>query len=230
MFLIASVSLFIGLMVMGLTAAALVGRQGQFRSQYGGIFHRLLSGIILAPRRRARIVRQLPGALLSLASSIRAGLSLPQAIRAAGNSLPRPLGPYFTLMDEEISRGATLDETLSGFARRVSLPEVRMMAAGLKIARVSGGSIAPLLDQLAAAMRERESLRGRIRSLTAQGRLSGWVVGSIPPVLLLAIWMIDPEFVRPLLATPIGWGLLCLAACLELLGALAIRAIVRIET
>jgi tight adherence protein B len=103
------------------------------------------------------------------------------------------------------------------------------MTAGLSLARATGGSLAPLLDTLAETLRERERLRGQVRALTAQGRLSGYVVGATPVVMLLVMWLIDPAFVAPVFTTPLGYGMLAAAAVLEALGAVGIRAVVRIE-
>lgn len=186
-------------------------------------------GRLFMRRRENELRRQLPSALVSLAGSVRAGLSLPQAIQAAGNSVAWPLGEEFNLLVNEIEHGGSLDRALADLDRRTGVPEVRFMAAGLRVARATGGGLAPLLERLAETMRERERLRGQVKSLTAQGRLSGWVVGAIPFVLLLGIGLIDPEFIRPLFLTGFGWSILAAAGFLELIGVIAIRAVVRIE-
>jgi tight adherence protein B len=125
--------------------------------------------------------------------------------------------------------GGTMESALAGFERRVALPEVRMLVAGLNLARTTGASLAPLLERIAETLRERERMRGQLRALTAQGRLSGWVVGLTPVALLMVMGAVDPGFVRPLFTTPAGLLLLGVAVVLEALGALAIRAVVRVE-
>jgi len=104
-----------------------------------------------------------------------------------------------------------------------------MLVAGLELSRSTGASLAPLLDRLAGNLRDREQLRGQLRTLTAQGRLSGWIIGAVPAVLLGVMWIIDPGFIRPLFATPAGWVLLGTAVILEGLGALVIHALVQVE-
>mgnify|MGYP001613468227 CR=1 FL=1 len=183
----------------------------------------------LVARRRAALRRQLPGALVSLATSVRAGLSLPQALQGAARSQAEPAGGELRRLVAEVGQGATLEVALDRFAARNPGPETALLTAGLKLARATGGGLAPLLEQLAATLRDRERLRGQVRALTAQGRLSGWVVGATPLVLLAAMWLIAPEFLRPLFTMPAGWLLLGVAAVLELLGALGIRAAVRVE-
>ena len=189
-----------------------------------GMLDRLLAG-----RRRQRMRGQLPAALQAVATSVRAGLSLPQALQAAGRQVPAPLGEEFARIAEETALGATLDRALESFEARVALPDVRLLVASLSLSRATGASLAPLLDRLVETLRERERLRGQVQALTAQGRMSGWVVGLAPVGLLAAMAVADPEYLRPMIATPAGWFLLGLAALLEVLGAVTIRAMVRVE-
>jgi len=184
---------------------------------------------LLAARRLERIRAQLPEAIVGLATSVRAGLSLPQAVQAAGKQVPDPLGREFRAVASATSLGATLETALDGFEARIGLPEARLLVAGLKLARTTGGSLGPLLDRLAETLRERERLRGHVKVLTAQGRLSGWVVGGMPVALLLVMSLVDPAFTRPLLTTPVGWAMLSAAVVLEGLGVFMIRAIVKVE-
>lgn len=184
---------------------------------------------IFAARRLERIRAQLPEAIVGLATSVRAGLSLPQAVQAAGERVPEPLGPEFRAVGEACALGATLERALDALERRAPLAETRLLVAGCKLSRVTGGALAPLLDRLADTLRERERLRGQVRALTAQGRLSGAVVGSLPVLLLGGMAVFDPAFLRPMVSTPAGWLMLGAAVCLELLGLFAIRAVTRVE-
>jgi tight adherence protein B len=180
-------------------------------------------------RRFARIRAQLPEALGAMSTAVRAGLSLPQALRETAARTPAPLGAELAAVEQQTALGGTLDAALAALERRVPLPEVRLLVSGLGLARATGASLAPLLDRIAATLRERERLRGQVRALTAQGRLSGWVVGVTPVVLLGVMLAVDPAFLDPMLRSPAGWGLLGLAAVLETAGALLIRAVVAVE-
>jgi len=183
----------------------------------------------LAARRIEAVRVQMTGALLAMSTSVRAGLSLSQAMASAGERTPAPLGDELTRVSGELALGGTMEAALRGLERRIPLPEMRMLVAGLELARSTGASLAPLLDRLAETLRERERLRGQLRAMTAQGRMSGWVVGLVPVALLGVMGIIDPEFVRPLFSTPIGWALLGVAVFLECLGAIAIRAVIRVD-
>lgn len=184
---------------------------------------------LLAARRLARLRAQLPEGLGTLSTSVRAGLSLPQALAQGAESVAAPLGEELGRITRETALGGTLEAALESFERRAPLPEVQLLVAALKLARSTGGSLAPLLDQLTETLRERERLRGHVRTLTAQGRLSGWVVGLMPVALLGIVSVVDPEFLAPLVRTPAGLMLLGSAVALELIGAFAIRAVVRVE-
>jgi tight adherence protein B len=184
---------------------------------------------LVARRRISAVRQQLAGALLTMSTSVRAGLSLSQALASAGERIPAPLGGELARVSGELALGGTMESALRGLEARIPIPEMQMLAAGLELARTTGASLAPLLDRLAETLREREQLRGQLRAMTAQGRLSGWVVGLVPAALLALMGLIDPGFVRPLFVTPAGWMMLGTAAVLEGLGALAIRAVMRVE-
>ena len=184
---------------------------------------------VLGARRLNKLRAQLPETLGALSTSVRAGLSLQQAVQAASAQMTGPAGEELRHIWGDTSLGGTLDGALTSFESRVPLPEVKLLVAGLKLARTTGGSLAPLLDRIAETLREREQMRGQVRVLTAQGRLSGWVVGATPLVLMGLISLIDPAFLRPLWTTGAGWMILAAAAVLETLGILGVRAVVRID-
>jgi tight adherence protein B len=212
--------------VRSIRALALDGLRHVHGGTEGG--RSFLSGF-MAARRLEGIRGQLPGGLLAMSTSVRAGLSLAQALSAAGERLGGQLGAELGRVAGDTAMGGTMESALAGFERRVALPEVRMLVAGLNLARTTGASLAPLLERIAETLRERERMRGQLRALTAQGRLSGWVVGLTPVALLMVMGAVDPGFVRPLFTTPAGLLLLGVAVVLEALGALAIRAVVRVE-
>ncbi len=184
---------------------------------------------LLNARRLNRLRGQLPEALMVVSTSVRAGLSLPQALKTASTQLTGPAGEEFRRIVSDMQLGSTLEAALTGFERRSPLPEVKLLVAGLKLARTTGGNLVPLLSQLVETLRERERLRGQFKMLTAQGRLSGWVVGLTPVALVGIMALVDPQFVRPLWTTDIGLIMLAVAVALEVLGAVAICAIVKVE-
>ena len=192
---------------------------------------KLPSGLrrIFHARRLAQVRTHLPQALSAMGTSVRAGLSLTQALDAAAKRVPEPLGGELKAIAEESAKGGTIDRALVSLEERLPVPEVQLMSACLRLARSTGGNLAPLLDQLTETIRERERMAGHVRALTAQGRLSAWIIGAMPFVLIGIMLIVDPAFIRPMFATPIGWMMLGVGAVLEALGVFVLNMIVRVE-
>jgi len=123
-----------------------------------------------------------------------------------------------------------LDDLASGMKGQACAEELRMLATAVSVTRASGGNLAEILAQLADTLRERARLRAEIDSLTAQGKLSGWIVGSLPAMILVALNFLDPALVAPMFRTTLGLGLLAAGVFLESIGAFLIHRIVSIDT
>jgi tight adherence protein B len=186
-----------------------------------------------AARRRAALLgEQLPQLLESLSAAMRAGQSLPQALESARADMPEPSAAWLEGVQASVRLGLAPERVLEEAADALKgalAADLRLLATGVAIQRDSGGDLAGLLDQLAETLRERQRLLAQARALTAQGRLSAWVVGLLPVALMIALQMIDPEMMSPLFNTAQGWAMLAAAVVLESLGVLVLRAIVRIE-
>lgn len=184
-------------------------------------------------KQRQDLSEQMPALLESLSGGLRAGLSLPQALDAAVEDLPEPSADLARRLGAGLRLGAAPEALMLAEAqahgRHTLAADWRLLATAVAIQRHSGGDLASVLDQLGETLRERQRLRAQIDALTAQGRLSAWVVGLLPPVLLLVLHLMDPQLVAPLFSTPTGWVLLALAALFEGAGVLLLRRIVDIE-
>lgn len=183
----------------------------------------------LRQRRLNQLVQQLPDALDSLAMSLRAGAGLPQALAQLAQQQPVPISQEFALVVREQHVGRSIDEALLGMTRRVPLQEWEMLVTTVRIARETGGGLAEALDRLASTLRRRLALEGKIRALTAQGRIQGVIVALLPLVIMLALYWLQPESMQALFTTPMGWVTLAVVAALELLGYWLIRRIVDIR-
>lgn len=179
--------------------------------------------------RLQRLQRQLPDAIAAVAAGLRGGLALWQALELVPRHHPRPVSQEFALLLRQYRMGVPLEEALDGFARRTSLHDVRMLVATLAVARDLGGGLAEALERLAAAVRRRVAMEDRIAALTAQGRMQGTIVGALPLVVALVLYAMDPGPMGQLASTPLGWSVIGLVVVLELVGALLIRKIVRID-
>ncbi len=179
--------------------------------------------------RRHQLLVQLPDVAASMASALRAGLALRQAVEQIPQLQPRPIAQEFALVLRQHRLGVPLESGLNALAERAGAHEFRMFAASLAIAADLGGGLAEALDRLSHTVRRRVAMEARIRALTSQGRLQGIVVSLLPFALLAVLSAMQPEAMRPLFTTVGGWAVLTLVLVLELGGWLLIRRIIRIN-
>jgi tight adherence protein B len=183
----------------------------------------------LSRRRRLRFADQLPDALMLVAGAIRSGASLPLALRQMSMEVPAPCGQEFELMLREQRLGVSLDDALGSLERRMGGDDLRLFTAAIRIAGDSGGNLAETLERLADTIRRKLTVEGKIRALTAQGRLQGWIMSLLPVAVALALFALEPEAMEPLVATWQGWIVCGVIAVLELAGMVFIRRIMDID-
>jgi tight adherence protein B len=221
----------VALVVLGSMLMALF-----FRSLVPGLATGVALGLMprfvyahLRQRRLRRFEEQLPDALTMLSGALRAGLSLRSAISQLVMEAPAPLGQEFTLLLREQRLGATLEQSLNGLARRVPSPTTVLTVSAMRIASETGGGLAEMLERTANTVRSRLQIEGKIRALTAQGKLQAWIVGLLPVGLLMVLNQMEPGTMGVLWHTPMGWGALAVIGILEALGIYVIRRIVAID-
>ncbi|HPF27850.1 MAG TPA: type II secretion system F family protein [Steroidobacteraceae bacterium] len=180
-------------------------------------------------QRLRKIAQQLPDGIDALAMALRSGLGLNQSLSVLAEQQPAPLSQEIALVSRGQRLGLTLDETLQRFAHRVPLDEIAMLSATIRIAHESGGTLAESLDRLADTVRRKLALEGKIRALTAQGRIQGIIVALLPLALLAVLLWMQPESMRLLFTSVAGWATLGAIIVLECTGYLLIRRIVRID-
>jgi tight adherence protein B len=180
-------------------------------------------------RQREQFGEQLPSHLQELASAMRAGHSLVGGLRTIAESAAEPMRTELerVLADEQL--GVPLDAALAPMARRMACEDVQQVALVAALHERTGGNMAAVLDQVAEGVRERMELRRELEALTAQARLSRWVVTALPPMLLLVISVEDGSYVRPLFHTSTGVLLLLVSFGMVVTGSLVMKAIVNVE-
>ena len=183
----------------------------------------------LAGHRRRRIEEALPDYLQSVANGLRAGHALTTALEGAITPDGGPLDVEMVKTTKETRLGIPLEAALGDLMERCGVMEVDMAVTAILVQRQVGGNLAEVLDRIQATLRERVRIAGEVRALTAQGRLSGMVVGLMPVGLALLMWVMDPAFIAPLTSTAIGHILILLAVGLEGLGAYAISRVVKVD-
>ncbi len=180
-------------------------------------------------RRLRRFLEQMPDGLDMISQSLQAGLGLTQAMVYVAKEMPDPIGTEFSVFIEEVNLGLPLNDALKKFEERMALPEVRLFNTALLVQREIGGSLAELLTKLANIIRDRFRIERLIKSLTAQNRMSAWVVCSIPPFLAVFMIIREPELMNGMLAHPAGRTMLAAALVLEVLGIVAFHKLIKVH-
>ncbi|RME48091.1 MAG: secretion system protein F [Deltaproteobacteria bacterium] len=184
---------------------------------------------ILKQKRLKKFEAQLVPALDSIANSFQAGFTLLQAMDLVATEEPAPLSQEFALVLQEHKLGRSVEEALQNMADRVGSEDLQLVVNSLNIARSLGGNMAEMLQTIAATIRERNRLEGRIRALTAQGKMQGMVVGAMPFILALFLYMMQADKMQFLFTHWIGWILCTIIIILEILGAFFIKKVVTID-
>lgn len=184
---------------------------------------------ILRRRRVARFNQQLVDSLIGMSSALKAGFSILQAFETVMKQNQNPISQEFSLFLQQVRVGVRFEDALRNMEERVGSEDLVLMNQAIEIARTTGGNLTEVFEKIAATIRERMRIQHRIRSLTAQGRLQGIVVGSMPVALMFLMSLVDPKMMSSFFASRIGVALIVLAAVLVAGGALLIRRIVDIR-
>ena len=180
-------------------------------------------------RRVKSFNNQLGDALALMANALRSGLSFLQTVEVISREMPPPIADEFTRLLNEMLLGVTTEQGLSNLTTRVPSRDLDLVVTSVLIQRQSGGNLAEIFDKIGKTIRDRQQMQGEIRTLTAQGRLSGWIVGLMPVTLLAILSVLKPDYLEVLLTDPLGQPLLGAALILQLVGAWVIRSIVSID-
>jgi tight adherence protein B len=183
----------------------------------------------LRKRRLTMIERQLPDAYIAIANAMRSGASFAIAVQTVADDFMPPISQEIGLFLREQRLGVDLDTSLANVEKRIPIPEMTMFTSAVRISRDIGGNLAETLEKLADTLRRKQDMDGKIKSLTAQGKMQGMVMSFLPVFLVLILLKLQPEAMSKLFTTRIGWAVLGVAITMELLGYLAIRKITRID-
>jgi tight adherence protein B len=173
--------------------------------------------------------QQLPEALDLMVSAMRAGHSLNSSMDLVANEVANPVGGEFRICFDEQNYGLELKSAMHNLMSRVPLQDLKMVITAILIQKESGGNLAEVLDKVAYVIRERFRLRRQIRTHTAQGRLTGWILSILPLVLGTALYFVSPETMSLLWKRDIGIKLMWTAGAMTVVGALIIRKIVNMD-
>ena len=189
----------------------------------------LLFPAVSGDRRQRKFEDQLPDVLSMLASTIRTGYAPIQATELVSREISDPAGPELARAVAETRLGRDYIDALRGTATRMESSDFEWVVEAMEINRDVGGDVSEILDRVAETIRARVQLRRLLSALTAEGRLSAWILVSVPFFLAWFLTNRDPEFLAPLFETTVGIIMVVAAAVLMVVGIFVIRALIRVE-
>lgn len=184
---------------------------------------------LLKTRRLKAFEAQLPDALQMVSGAMRAGASLNVAMESMIKEQRPPLSQEFGLMVREQRLGVDFDTALVNMEKRMPLQDFSLVVAGLRISREVGGNLAEILESLANTLREKAAMEGKIKSLTAQGKMQGIVMTSLPLLLMAILNYMEPEAMGAMFTTWVGWITLTVILIMIAIGYFFIRKITNID-
>jgi tight adherence protein B len=188
--------------------------------------------IHLARQKRIRtekFKRQMPDGLDLVARALKAGHAFSGGISMAAEEFDDPLGPEFAEMLEEINFGISVPEALKNLTHRVECEELKYFVMGVILQRETGGNLAELIQTLANLIREKFKFEGKVRTLSAEGKLSAIILAALPFLVGGWIWISNPKYLEPLLAEPFGRVLLLFAVIMMIFGIMVMKRMVSIK-
>lgn len=171
----------------------------------------------------------LPEAIDLMSRALRAGHGIVAAIEMISQEISEPVAGEFRRVFEEQNFGLPLREAMLNLAARVPLPDVQFLVTAILVQKETGGNLAEVLDKTTLVIRERSRLRGQLRIHTAQGKITGWILGCMPFGLFAAINVLNPGYARILLEDPLGIQLIYAGLGLMALGVWTIRKVIDIK-
>ena len=173
--------------------------------------------------------KQLPDTITLLSNSLRAGSSFLQSIELVSRETPAPMGEEMGRVVREVNLGLGMDEALANMVRRIKSDDLDLMVTAIGVQQQVGGNLAEILDTIAFTIRERVRIKGEINTLTAQGRMSGYLVAFLPIGIAVTLNFINPAFMQPLFTQLLGQILLGVGSVMMVIGFFMIQKIVDIK-
>jgi tight adherence protein B len=180
-------------------------------------------------QRLQKFEEQLPEALDLIGRALRAGHAFPSALKMVGDEMAAPIASEFRIAFEEVNYGISMQAALTNLATRVPSLDLRYFVIAVLIQRETGGNLSEILDNISTIIRERIKLLGKVRVLSAEGRLSAWILGLLPFGTAFVINLINPKFMAVLWTDAAGQRLMAFAGVMIIIGVIWMRKIIRIH-
>lgn len=180
-------------------------------------------------KRVEKLNEQLPEALTIISNALKAGFGLLQALNSASDQLAHPIATELGRTIHEMNIGSSAEEALLALAERSGSYDLDIVITAILVQRTVGGNLGEILDTVAETMRERIRIRGEIRTLTSQQKLTGVIIGCLPIAIGILFQIMSPGYINPLFTTMLGKIMIGAAVVLETIGILVIQRILKIE-
>ncbi len=180
-------------------------------------------------RRTQKFNSQIGDSLVVMSNSLRAGFSFLQAMEMVAKEMPAPISDEFARTLREMNLGTPTEEALMNLTSRIESEDLDLVMTAVLIQRQVGGNLSEILDGISHTIRERIRIKGEIKTLTAQGRISGIIVGALPVVIGLVLAVINPSYIGSLFTNPVGWAMLTAGAISQTIGVALIKKTVDIK-
>ncbi|MGE5630104.1 MAG: type II secretion system F family protein [Caulobacteraceae bacterium] len=191
-----------------------------------------IPGLYVKTRKKSiieKIDQQLPDTIALLSNTLKAGYSFLQAVDAAAKELPPPVSLEFQQILKEVNLGVNTENALEELGKRIQSKDLELIIMAVLIQRQIGGNLSEILDNISETIRSRIKIKGEIKILTAQGRVSGMIISLMPVALGGVLYFINPTYISVLFTNPAGWAMIGTAALMQGIGIFLIRRIIRIE-
>ena len=234
-----------GIPLLGTEFLLLLGLSGFIAAVIGAVVtKKLYAGVLVAifvvmaewiyvllkiDRREAAFTNQLGDCLMMVANAMRAGFSFLQAMELVSKEMEPPISEEFRHVMRDISLGASVERALDDMDKRVNSPDFSLVVTAVLIQQQVGGDLSHILDTISGTIQDRIRMRREVRTLTAQGRMSGWVLAALPFGLGAFLVLVNPEYMEPLFNERIGQMAIGFAVFMVIVGFLVIQKIVDID-
>lgn len=185
--------------------------------------------LVRIERRSSSFTNQLGDCLTMVANALRAGFSFLQAMEMISKEMEPPISEEFKHVMRDIGLGATTERALDDMDQRVGSPDFSLVVTAVLIQQQVGGDLAQILDTISDTIQDRIRMRREVKTLTAQGRMSGWILILMPIGMAIFMTSMKPDYLDPLFHHPIGQMILVVTVVMEIIGAIVINRIIDIE-
>jgi tight adherence protein B len=199
-----------------------------FAFVFGAFLPRIILNVLKGQRLR-KFNNQLGDTINLLVNGLRSGYSMPQAMETVANDMPPPVSEEFRRVTLEIGLGVSLEDALRHMVRRVNSTDLDLMVTAINVSYEVGGNLAEILDIISHTIRERVRIQGEIKTLTAQGKITGWVLSLLPFGITGILFLLNREYMGRMFTTPCGWVMAGVSLLIISAGFFAMQKITQIE-